>query len=85
MSLDRRSLTSRYISVDGHFVQEVRGLWQMENDMMGGPFVSYSQVDTINNRVIVAEGFVYLPNKKKRELIRMLEASLQTLKLPASR
>jgi len=53
--------------------------------MMGGPFVSYSQVDTINNRVIVAEGFVYLPNKKKRELIRMLEASLQTLKLPASR
>lgn len=83
MSLDRRTLTTRNISVNGHFVQEVRGLWQMENDMMGGPFVSYSQVDTVNNKVIVAEGFVFAPDKKKRELIRMLEASLQTLTLPA--
>lgn len=85
MSLDRRTLTTRNISVNGRFVQEVRGLWQMENDMMGGPFVSYSQVDTVNNRVVVAEGFVFAPDKKKRELIRMLEASLQTLELPAGK
>jgi len=49
---------------------------------MGGPFVSYSQVDSANNRVIVAEGFVYAPEKKKRPFIRQLEAAIQTLEMP---
>ena len=67
------------------YLQIVRGLWYMENDQMGGPFVSYSAVDEINNRVIVAEAFVYAPNKPKGDYIRRLEASLLTLKLPADR
>lgn len=82
MATDRRAVMSRNIEIDGRFVQEVRGLWQMENDMMGGPFVSYAQVDTVNNRVLVAEGFVYAPEKTKREFIREMEASMQTLVLP---
>ena len=52
---------------------------------MGGPFVSYSTVDEINNRVIVAEAFVYAPNKPKGNYMRKLEASLLTLRLPADR
>ena len=64
---------------EGRTVIEARGLWEMENDMMGGPFVSYSQVDSVNNRVIVAEGFVYAPEKRKRLFIRQLEAAVQTL------
>lgn len=67
---------------NGRFIQECRGLWKMENDMMGGPFVSYSQVDTVNTRVIVTEGFVYAPEKKKRNYVRELEAALRTLILP---
>ena len=63
---------------------EARGLWQMHNDAMGGPFVSHSRVDTINNRVIVVEGFVYAPEKMKRTMIRRLEAALYTLKLPSA-
>lgn len=82
MTTDSRTVVSRNINVDGRFVQEVRGLWKMENDMMGGPFVSYSQVDTVNHRVIVTEGFVYAPDKSKRNFIRDMEASLQTLVLP---
>lgn len=81
MSLNRDMVSSRNISCNGHFVQEVRGLWRMEHDMMGGPFVSYTQVDTITNRVIVTEGFVYAPEKKKRTYIRELEAALQTLEM----
>ena len=73
------------INVQGHYVQEARGLWEMANDMMGGPFISHSQVDTINNRVIVAEGFVYAPSKMKRSMIRRLEAALYTLKLPTTK
>ncbi len=85
MSMNRDLVFSRNITCDGHFVHEVRGLWRMENDMMGGPFVSYTQVDTLTNRVIVTEGFVYAPEKKKRQYIRELEAALQTLKMTGNR
>lgn len=67
------------------YVQVVRGLWEMENDIMGGPFVSHSVVDEINNRVIVVEAFLYAPNRKKGSMMRKLEASLFTLKLPADK
>lgn len=60
-------------------------MWQMENDMMGGPFVSHQVVDEKNNRVIVVETFLYAPNKKKGDLIRKLEAALFSLKLPADK
>lgn len=57
----------------------------MENDMMGGPFVSHAVVDELNNRVIVVEAFVYAAGQKKGRFIRKLEASLYTLKLPADK
>ncbi|MBR3855645.1 MAG: DUF4837 family protein [Bacteroidaceae bacterium] len=67
------------------YMQEVRGLWSMENDAMGGPFVSHSVVDEVNNRVIVAEAFVYAASRKKGDLIRKLEAALFSLRLPADK
>ena len=70
------------IAVHNRYAMEMRGLWYMENDCMGGPFVSHSRVDTETNRVIVVEGFVYAPEKMKRGLIRRLEGSLYTLQLP---
>ena len=35
--------------------------------------------------VIVVEIFVYAPEKMKRNLVRQMEASLYTLKLPSSK
>ena len=35
-----------------------------------------------NQRIITAEIFVYSPDKMKRNLVRQMEASLYTLKLP---
>ena len=70
------------IVVHDRYAMEMRGLWYMENDAMGGPFVSHSRVDTETNRVVVVEGFVYAPEKMKRGLIRRLEGSLYTLQLP---
>lgn len=65
------------------YVQVARGLWEMENDIMGGPFVSHAVVDEVNNRVIVVEAFLYAPNRKKGSMMRKLEAALFTLRLPA--
>lgn len=69
------------IDVDGKYVGELRGLWRMEGDKMGGPFVSHAIVDEKNGRVIVAEGFVYAPETDKRNHMRQLEAALFTMRL----
>lgn len=58
---------------------ETRGLWQMEGDAMGGPFVSHAVVDSPRCRVIVAEAFVYAPERKKGNMLRRLEAALNSL------
>ena len=70
------------INVKGEYAFEARGLWEMENDMMGGPFVSHARVDRPNGRVVVVEAFIYAPEKKKRDLMRQMEAALYTLNLP---
>ena len=82
MKTDTLYTDCRPITVHGEYAYECRGLWYMENAGMGGPFVSQSRVDTTRNLVIVAEGFVYAPEKMKRGLIRRVEASLYTLLLP---
>lgn len=76
---------SENLAVRGAFAQQVRGLWHITKDNMGGPFVSHVRVDTVNQRVIVAEGFVYRPTEAKRNLMRKLEATLYTLQLPAEK
>lgn len=82
MKTDTLCTIIKPIVVHDRYAMEMRGLWYMENDCMGGPFVSHSRIDTETNRVVVAEGFVYAPEKMKRGLIRRLEGSLYTLLLP---
>ena len=62
---------------------EARGLWEMKNDAMGGPFVSHVRVDRAHARVVVVEGFVYNPGGLKRDKMRKLNAALYTLQLPS--
>lgn len=58
---------------------EVRGLWELHGGFMGGPFVAHVRIDTVQQRVLAFEGFVYNPNGKKRDLMRHLEAMLTTV------
>lgn len=82
MATDTLCTEVKPIAVHGRYAMEARGLWYMENDGMGGPFVSHSRVDQLHNRVVVIEGFVFAPEKMKRGLMRRLEGSLYTLTLP---
>lgn len=66
---------------NGRYFAELRGLWKVENDFMGGPFVSLTTLDESRNRVITVEGFVYAPNTEKRNLLRQVEAILYTLEI----
>ena len=82
MSTDSLLTDVRPINVKNSYTMEARGLWRMKGDFMGGPYVSHTRLDEKNQRIITAEIFVYSPDKMKRNLVRQMEASLYTLKLP---
>lgn len=62
------------------YAVETRGLWNVVGDFMAGPFVSYSIVNPESNKIVTAEGWIYYPNKEKRDLLRQLESILYSLK-----
>jgi hypothetical protein len=65
---------SNPVDFNGRFAIETRGLWRLENDFMGGPFVNYTFVNQKNNKVVTIDGYVFAPNKPKRDLLIQLEA-----------
>lgn len=65
----------------GCYAKEIRGLWRMNGQFMGGPFVNYAVVDTVQNRVVHIDGFVYAPKFNKRDYVREVEAIARSLKL----
>ncbi|MGM0529826.1 MAG: DUF4837 family protein [Bacteroidota bacterium] len=67
--------------INGHTVYELRGLWKVKNDFMGGPFVSYTLFDENTGNAVNIDGFVYAPRFDKRDYVREIEAILQTLEL----
>ncbi len=60
---------------------ELRGLWELNKGYMGGPFLSHSTLDTIQNKIVTVEAYVYYPNNKKRSLMRQMEAIVYSFKL----
>jgi hypothetical protein len=69
------------VNFDGRFTSEIRGLWKMEKDFMGGPFVMMTFFDEANQRIVTLEGYAYAPYFNKREYIREAEAILKTVKI----
>lgn len=65
-----------YLRYRGRDFAQVRGLWEVENDYMGGPFVSHSFYSPDGESVIVAEAFVYAPKFDKRQFLRQVESIL---------
>ncbi len=67
---------------DGHFVTEIRGIWELENDYMGGPFIAYLAPNpNKKDELILLLGFVYAPQKKKKPYIEDMEEIIRTVKL----
>lgn len=63
---------------------EMRGLWEVENDFMGGPFVSYTTVDERTGRVLTLDCYVYSPKHGKRNYLRALEHLVYLIDFPES-
>lgn len=64
------------IEYNGQTMVEMRGLWEVENDYMGGPFVAHSFYSQDGKDMIVTEAFVYAPRYDKRLYMLQAEALL---------
>ncbi|OBX23972.1 uncharacterized protein DUF4837 [Gelidibacter algens] len=67
--------------LDGKPTYETKGLWDVKNAFMSGPFVNYAIKDTANNRYVVIEGYVFSPSVEKRDNIFELEAIIKSIQI----
>lgn len=67
------------LKIKNRFAIESRGLWEMKDFLLGGPFVNYIIEDTKNQRYIVAEGFVSAPGFAKRDYLFELESIIKSI------
>ena len=82
ITFDEAEPLTRAIRIGGRLWIEMRGLWDVKNDFMGGPFVSYSTVDTQTNRVVTLDCYVYSPQLPKRNYLRPLEHLVYLMEFP---
>lgn len=68
-------------TIDGKSTIETKGIWDMKNAFMSGPFINYAIEDKANNRYVVVEGYVFAPSVEKRDHIFELEAILRSVKI----
>lgn len=75
-----------HLRIHGRYWAEMRGFWDVENDFMGGPFVSYSTLDTENNRVVTIDCYVYSPDptQMRRNLYRQMEHLIYSVSFPSN-
>jgi hypothetical protein len=66
-------------TVNGSYVLEARGIWEMVNDYMAGPFISYLIHNPNKKELLLIDGFVLAPNKAKRDYMQHLEYILKEI------
>lgn len=66
----------KYMKYKGHEFAEIRGLWEVHNDYMGGPFVAHAFYSQDGKDIIVLEAFVFAPKYDKRQYLRQVESVL---------
>lgn len=62
---------------------EMVGLWDVENYFMGGPYVSYTTVNSATQEVITIDCYIYSPKEKKRNMLRELQHLVYLVNFPS--
>jgi hypothetical protein len=63
------------------FAVEMRGLWELEGDFMGGPFISYTFAHPTTHQLITIDAFLYHPNPDKRPFLRQLQSIITNVSI----
>lgn len=90
MATERRwEIESRQTKIADHYATEIRGMWYVVNDFMGGPFVSYGFVSPDNKQFIILTAYTYSPRNTsstpyaKRDHLMQVESICHSVKFPA--
>lgn len=67
--------------IDNKPTLETKGIWDVKNAFMGGPFINYAIEDKINKRWVIVEGFAFAPSVDKRNYMLELEAIIRSVKI----
>lgn len=65
-------------TIHNQYALEARGIWEIENDFMGGAFMSYLIHNPDKNELLFVDGFVHAPGKEKRDFMEHLEYIMST-------
>lgn len=74
-------MLTKVVTLNGNYAIEARGIWDIVNDFMGGPYLSYLIHNPTTNELLFVDGFVHAPGKKKRDYMQHLELIFQTIKI----
>ncbi|OUS02390.1 DUF4837 domain-containing protein [Flavobacteriales bacterium 33_180_T64] len=67
--------------IDNKPTFETKGIWDLKNAFMSGPFINYAIEDKVNNRYVMIEGYVFAPSVQKRDYMFELEAIIRSATL----
>jgi hypothetical protein len=63
--------------LDNHYTIEARGIWELTQDFLGGPFVNYTINDS--TEILMIDVFTHAPGKDKRNYVQRLEHIVSSL------
>lgn len=67
--------------IDNKPAFETKGMWEVKNFQMAGPFINYIIEDKQHNRLVVVEGFTFAPSEDKRDFMFEIEAILKSVEI----
>jgi hypothetical protein len=70
--------TENEVNFNGRYAIMMQGLWRMNDESMGGPFINYSFFDEKSHRIYMIDGSVYAPKYLKKKLIQQMDVLLQS-------
>lgn len=73
----------KVLKINGRDWVELRGFWDVENDFMGGPFVSYTTL--YEGALLTIDCYVYSPKYGKRNFLRPLEHLVYGVSFPTEK
>ena len=69
------------LNMNKKIVFQTKGIWDVKNDFMGGPFINNILKDKKSNEWVVVEGFAFAPSVSKRDYMFELNSILSTISL----
>lgn len=67
------------VDYGGKYAKQIRGLWRVENDFMGGPMVTYYVLNEKEQMIYLICGYAFAPQFDKREYLREIDAIARTV------